>query len=111
MNNTEGEEIQLVQLRNPWGTEYFNGTWSDVSDSWNHELLKKAGHHLKDDGVYFISIDDLSTYFDSLTIARDLPDWHRTNYLHADVPTQTFLGEPYIYRDKETDEESIYTKY
>ena len=40
MNNTDGEEVQLVQIRNPWGSEYFNGTWSDVSDSWNHELLK-----------------------------------------------------------------------
>lgn len=35
----EGEEITLVQLRNPWGNFEWNGDWSDHSELWTDDLI------------------------------------------------------------------------
>lgn len=34
---------RLVHLRNPWGSDSFNGDWSDKSDKWTAALRQEAG--------------------------------------------------------------------
>lgn len=38
--NVSGEEHHLVKMRNPWGTEGYNGTWSDKDSRWTTALRK-----------------------------------------------------------------------
>lgn len=33
-----GNEIYLIQIRNPWGGTEWSGDWSDKSDKWTPEL-------------------------------------------------------------------------
>lgn len=34
----EGNGVQLVQVRNPWGQHEWTGDWSDNSPLWTEEL-------------------------------------------------------------------------
>ena len=44
VTDAEGKDYRLVQMRNPWGEETFNGTWSDASEIWTDELRAQADH-------------------------------------------------------------------
>ena len=35
---SNGEEIQICQMRNPWGKFEWSGDWGDESDLWTDEL-------------------------------------------------------------------------
>ena len=47
---------KIVAIRNPWGSETFNGTWGDKSTAWTDKLRIEADHISNDDGKFFISI-------------------------------------------------------
>ena len=47
---------KLVKIRNPWGTEGFNGAYSDDSELWDEKAKKEAGHREKNDGIFFTDI-------------------------------------------------------
>ena len=32
----QGQQVKLVQLRNPWGKGEYKGKWSDYDQNWNH---------------------------------------------------------------------------
>jgi hypothetical protein len=56
VTDEQGEKIQLVLLRNPWGDFEWNGDWSDNSDLWTADI--------KDDqGLFWMSYSDLCHYF------------------------------------------------
>ena len=40
VTDENGEEIRLVQLRNPWGDFEWNGDWSDNSELWTEDIKK-----------------------------------------------------------------------
>ena len=56
----------MVVLRNPWGIEKFNGTWSDSDyESWTDELreeAKVAVEEWENDGKFFMSLLDYLYY-------------------------------------------------
>lgn len=55
---------RLVQVRNPWGRDSFNGDWSDTSPLWTDELAQEAGFtNDQQDGFIFLSIEDYYTQF------------------------------------------------
>jgi len=59
-----GEEIRLVQLRNPWGDFEWNGDWGDKSDLWTTELKRIVGFvDDASDGSFWMSWKDLCFYF------------------------------------------------
>ena len=62
--------IRLLRMRNPWGHFSWNGDWSDQSDIWTPELrsLLLAGHG--DEGVFWISYQDVLIYFDCIDLCR-----------------------------------------
>ena len=53
-----GNQVRLVQLRNPWGVEKWKGPWSDSSSEWTDALRKDANHESSNDGKFFMSIKD-----------------------------------------------------
>ena len=66
--------LGLVRLRNPWGDNHeWTGPWSDNSPEWNN--LKKSELKLldvknKDDGEFYMSIQDFSRIFEILSICN-----------------------------------------
>ena len=75
---TANGTVQLLKLRNPWGFEMYNGPWSDKDPVWTEDLLKKMGHTLKNDGTFFIAVDDFRKIFVWFTVLRYDENWKRT---------------------------------
>lgn len=55
--------FRLLRLRNPWGRYSWKGDWSDGSSLWSSELREKLMPKGADDGVFWISFDDMLKYF------------------------------------------------
>lgn len=49
-------------MRNPWGRYSWKGDWSDGSSRWTPELREQLMPQGSDDGVFWISFDDMLKY-------------------------------------------------
>jgi hypothetical protein len=63
----------LVQMRNPWGRCEWTGKWSDGdTQSWTPQAKREVDHTDAEDGMFWMSVDDFSKKFTTITFA-DLP--------------------------------------
>lgn len=60
----------MCQLRNPWGKFEWQGDWSDESDLWTEELREELGFTNEDDGLFWMSLDDMAQYFGRVQLAK-----------------------------------------
>ena len=63
--------VKLIKIRNPWGTETYNGPWSDTSDKWTQELREEVGHTNPGDGFFYIDINSYVEHLGVTIINRD----------------------------------------
>ncbi|XP_063793936.1 calpain-2 catalytic subunit-like [Pseudophryne corroboree] len=80
-----GRRIPLLRLRNPWGRVEWNGRWSDNSPMWSlldNALLEKL-HVSGEDGEFWMQMDDVLRYFDTLEICNLSPDSAGTDAPHS----------------------------
>jgi hypothetical protein len=69
-------QLVLTQPRNPWGKRAnaamgeWTGPWSDGSAEWDPYWMKKLGHKFGDDGLFWMSYEDLLKRFDLLDRTR-----------------------------------------
>ena len=87
----EAREIKgqrLVKLRNPWGEGEWKGAWSDGSEQWTPEWMTLLNHRFGDDGMFWISYQDLLRRYQSFHRTRLFgPDWRITQqWTEIDVP-------------------------
>lgn len=60
---------QLLKIWNPWGYGEWTGKFSDKdSENWTEELKAHVGFEDKNDGIFFISIEDYLREYHSTTI-------------------------------------------
>ncbi|KAK4189912.1 cysteine proteinase [Podospora australis] len=65
----DGKKVRLVKIRNPWGQRAssglgeWNGPWSDGSKEWTPYWFKKLDHKFGDDGVFWMSYQDMLETF------------------------------------------------
>ena len=69
------DDLQFLQLRNPWGSFEWKGDWSDNSDMWKKHPKVKAALHPdtevgESDGIFWISWGDFRTYFSSIDACK-----------------------------------------
>ncbi|MCQ2817588.1 MAG: C2 family cysteine protease [archaeon] len=69
------KDINLIQLRNPWGMGAEGGEWTGPwSDSdkkhWTEEAKEHFGQSDKNDGIFFMDLKDFLNYFDSSFICH-----------------------------------------
>lgn len=57
-----GDQVKLVQLRNPWGDFEWNGDWGDDSDLWTDEIKKQCDYN-DDTGLFYMAYSDVCHYF------------------------------------------------
>ena len=57
--------LKLIQLRNPWGSQEWNGKWSDESAEWSAhpEVAQALDHSADPDGLFWMSYTDFLTVF------------------------------------------------
>ena len=87
----EAREIKgqrLVKLRNPWGEGEWKGAWSDGSEQWTPEWMTLLNHRFGDDGMFWISYEDLLRRYQSFDRTRLFgSDWRITQqWTEIDVP-------------------------
>jgi calpain len=66
-------EIRLIRLRNPWGgNAEWNGAWSDNSKNWDlvPKEVSKRLRVKRDDGEFWMAIEDFQRCFTSLEICH-----------------------------------------
>lgn len=62
-------------IRNPWGKGEWTGDWSDNSDKWTTRMRNQVNwFEVKDDGIFWMDLNDYVTEFDSIYICRDFSD-------------------------------------
>ncbi|KAI9844149.1 MAG: hypothetical protein M1837_005749 [Sclerophora amabilis] len=76
MKVVEMEGERLVLLRNPWGKTEWTGAWSDGSKEWTPRWMELLDHRFGDDGVFWISYEDLLKKFQHFDRTRLFgPEW------------------------------------
>jgi hypothetical protein len=53
----------LLKVRNPWGEEEWTGAWSDGAPQWTPAIRKQLKHEDKNDGVFWMDMDDFFKVF------------------------------------------------
>lgn len=101
VTDSRGFEHKLVEMRNPWGIEKYQGDWSNVSKLWTVDLLKQADHSLVDDGKYFMSFEDYLTQIEYTALNYDIKGWSHTAFaIFGDdepVNQQNVFGDGFRY--------------
>jgi hypothetical protein len=84
----EVEGKRLVKVRNPWGQSEWTGPWSDGSKEWTPEWMIKLNHRFDDDGIFWISYEDLKRKYQLFSRTRIFgPEWSSTiQWTHTTVP-------------------------
>ena len=65
MVDDDGKQVKLIQVRNPWGLEGYNGEWSDGDSRWTKDLREKLGAADKNDGFFFMPFSIFKEAFSS----------------------------------------------
>lgn len=84
--------VKLVKVRNPWGSEYYEGPWGDDSDLWTDALREEVNAELGDapvennwqqnnNGIFFADIDTFRRNFSETQINFDTTDWKFASWL------------------------------
>jgi len=92
--NYGGEEIKLVQLRNPWGYREWTGDWSDSSKRWNPQLNQYFGHTNQDDGNFFMKLEDFVSLFDSTHVCYVMYD---SNIKSFKINSNDMIEVPHVF--------------
>ncbi|KAJ8613650.1 hypothetical protein CTAYLR_003135 [Chrysophaeum taylorii] len=91
------DAARLVQLRNPWARGEWRGRWSRRSPQWKtgtgaKVLAIDTNHAIaKDDGVFWMQLEDLVTFFHELTICRLRRNYHQHRHR---VDVKPLLSSP-----------------
>ncbi|XP_034539822.1 calpain-2 catalytic subunit-like [Notolabrus celidotus] len=71
------EQVKLVRVWNPWGMKEWNGDWSDKSNLWEtvSDEVRSLCMKKRDDGEFWMKMDDFCTYFEEMHICCDSPNF------------------------------------
>merc|ERR1712156_645156 len=77
-----GDTLELVQLRNPWGnSEFKEGRFDDDGPGWDEypELKDAVKFHAAEDGVFWMTKDELFKYYNTIYLgAIDMKEWAKS---------------------------------
>lgn len=80
---SDGRRHKILQIRNPWGGFEWKGDWSDGSRLWTPEARRRYEVEQKDDGVFWMSIEDFIRFFEGVGICKVNP-MYRYNSVKVD---------------------------
>ena len=68
ITNSEGNNVYLFKLRNPWSKGEWSGDWSDKSSLWDSNSKNKVNFSDKEDSIFYMSDNDFFKYFKHVEI-------------------------------------------
>ena len=68
MELKEYDKIKLIRLRNPLGSNYFNGEWSSNSSKWSSLVKKQIEFKREEKGTFYMSFEEFVKYFDWINL-------------------------------------------
>jgi hypothetical protein len=71
--------LRLLKIRNPWGTgQEWTGTWGDDDSAWSQypDVAAELGYVKANDGTFWMSFDDVLSYFDGGGVCFTKFNWH-----------------------------------
>ncbi|XP_020856138.1 calpain-9 isoform X3 [Phascolarctos cinereus] len=83
--NYQGQKVELIRVRNPWGQVEWNGPWSDNSYEWDSvdsSEQKRLCHSALNDGEFWMTFKDFKVHFDKVEICNLTPDALEEDALH-----------------------------
>ena len=63
-------EVKLLKIKNPWGTNVWNGDWSENSGKWTETFRKNVGYEEKEKGVFWMAYEDFIQFYTSTHICQ-----------------------------------------
>ena len=75
-------------MRNPWGNEVWNGDWSDTSSRWTSRLKQEVDFEKKNEGIFYMSVEDLYSRLSATFINHDTSDWTLCYFAMFDDPAE-----------------------
>lgn len=71
VTGSDGRQARIVKIRNPWGNKTeWKGDWSDDSYLWTEEVRQQVGPPIREDGTFWMSIEDFDRRFQRFGICK-----------------------------------------
>ncbi|GAB1606534.1 calpain-11-like [Argonauta hians] len=132
----KGKNQNLIRLRNPWGKGEWKGKWSDGSAEWETVAAKERKRFElpeKNEGEFWISMEDVMKYFDVLDLChqerdafidslngtnnKEKTDWNTVTYIDSwkldissggsDREADSYWSNPQFLLDLENEKEEV----
>ena len=71
--DNRGQPRRILQIRNPWGKFEWNGEFSDDSRSWSNEDRERLNVQKRNDGIFWMTLEDFVKYFQGIGILEIIP--------------------------------------
>lgn len=87
--------INLLQLRNPWGSGEWKGDWSDGSSMWDDhpEIAEECGYEKAEDGLFWIDWEDFKERYSTIYVCRQNMGTNRGKKTQAATKEMKLQGE------------------
>eukprot|EP00746_Dinoflagellata_sp_MGD_P165915 gnl/MRDRNA2_/MRDRNA2_95468_c0_seq1.p1 gnl/MRDRNA2_/MRDRNA2_95468_c0~~gnl/MRDRNA2_/MRDRNA2_95468_c0_seq1.p1 ORF type:complete len:449 (-),score=73.62 gnl/MRDRNA2_/MRDRNA2_95468_c0_seq1:176-1381(-) len=108
------EDVNLVKLRNPWGSDEWNGAWSDGDGMWDQypDVAAELGHEEREDGAFWMPLESFMQQYSCIYVCKKSmsgQSTHSTQKKHtedqhdeADGGFQYYEGKyPYYWKAEE----------
>lgn len=59
----------IAKMRNPWGSEAYNGAWRDDDPAWTAEWKKQVGLAVANDGAFWMPYENFINKFTRTSVA------------------------------------------
>jgi hypothetical protein len=83
VSDIRGNKIPLLRIKNNWGTNEWEGDWSDKSNKWTEEYKQLLNWEDKEDGIFWISLDDYLQFYTTTHICHEQDSF---NYVSERIP-------------------------
>ena len=76
IKNPNGDDIQLLKLKNLLGKNEWSGDWSDNSLKWTQEAIDHINLEKKEDGIFWMSFNDYLQFYSCTHICLLNPNYN-----------------------------------
>jgi len=98
----EANDTRLLCMRNPWAHGEWTGPWGDKSEEWTDEMKEACGLTTKDDGVFWMAVEDFVQVASRANFARTFgPSWQTVKAYNrfSDTPLRARAKKAYQAQD------------